>query len=594
MAACRRAAATRRDGPRGIAGAGAAADWHPVDGLRRRARPVPPRAGARDPLPLHPVRSMLRPSPGVRPSRRVRRAQAVVAKLACAAVCASGLVRTQEPAAEETRAAEAAPAADEPVIAVRAAVVHPISGPPIEQGIVLIQGARIIAVGTAEEVEIPAGATLIEHPDGHVYPGFVDALSRAFAGPAAEEQPIDAGASIADGLAPHDELSQQLAGMGVTTAYVSNRSDSTWRGQGALIRPTPEGFSFFDEAPAAPVHLRMTTGSGPSHPLQRLEQLAGLGREFTQLEAYEKAFTDHEKKLADYQKAFDKFLAWHREHRGDAKPENAKPENAGEAPPAGERRGGRRGRPATRGEAGGPPAAEEPAKGAAEAAKPAAAEGGEPGKAAEGKAAEEKAPERPKFPPEPKQDPAKAALIAVRDGERACFVEVRRADEVERALELAREHGIPRMVLEHASGALPAVDAIAAAGVPVIVDSALPPADDGVPGSKRGASERAEPLSVAVELVDAGVPVAIGSGDVRRARWLPLLAAEAIGQGLPADAALRAITLTPAEILGIADRVGSLEADKLADLVVTSAPLESSDARIVRVIAGGRTVHEAR
>src|SRR5690606_27581598 len=212
-----------------------------------------------------------------------------------------------------------------------------------------------------------------------------------------------------------------------------------------------------------------------SHPLQRLEQLAGFGGEFAQLEAYEKSFTEHAKKLAEYQEAFEKFLAWHRERGDGAKP-------AAEAAPPSERRGGRRGRredppaegsePAPAGEGGRPPAAEggTPPAGQPEA-KPAAA-------ASNGKPAEPKAPERPKYPPEPKRDPAKDALIAVRDGERACFVEARRADEVERALELAREHGIPRVVLEHATGAARAVDAIAKAGVPVIVDTALPPALD--------------------------------------------------------------------------------------------------------------------
>ncbi len=72
------------------------------------------------------------------------------------------------------------------------------------------------------------------------------------------------------------------------------------------------------------------------------------------------------------------------------------------------------------------------------------------------------------------------------------------------------------------------------------------------------------------------------------------LVAEAVGQGVPIGIAVRAVTLTPAEILGVGDRVGSLEPDKLADVLVTSHPLESSDARVLRVISAGRTVHEAR
>ena len=58
------------------------------------------------------------------------------------------------------------------------------------------------------------------------------------------------------------------------------------------------------------------------------------------------------------------------------------------------------------------------------------------------------------------------------------------------------------------------------------------------------------------------------------------------------DVAVRAITLTPAELLGVADRVGSIEPRKLADLVITSAPLGSSDARVLRVLSSGVSLKE--
>lgn len=492
-----------------------------------------------------------------------------------------------------------------PAVAIRAGTVHPVSGPPIEDGVVLIRGSRIVAVGSAADVEIPDGATVFEHPDGHVYPGLVDALSTAFAGEVIGDGNVDAGAAVGTALNPFDEPSGELVRSGVTTAYVANRSGAAWRGQGALIRPQDGGFVPFPEADPRAVHLRLTTGPGAGHPLQRIEQLDAQLRELEQLESYEKAFEDHAKKLEEYEKKFAEYLEWHRKRAkdgksktgeekppegegGDAKPATERPAG-GEGRRGGERRGGRRGG------RGGPPAGGEPAEqkpAAGETAKP-AGDGEKPAEAA--KETEEKAPERPKYPPEPKRDPGKDALIELRDGKLRLFVEAHRPDEVRRALELAREKQLRGIVLEYATGAAGLVEELAASGTAVIVDSALPP-DLSRRGetAERFAPDDLEGESLAARLAAADVPFAIGSGSIARARHLPCLVAEAVGQGVPIETALRAVTLTPAQILGIGDRVGSLEPNKLADVLVTSHRIESSDARVLRVISAGRTVHEAR
>ena len=64
--------------------------------------------------------------------------------------------------------------------------------------------------------------------------------------------------------------------------------------------------------------------------------------------------------------------------------------------------------------------------------------------------------------------------------------------------------------------------------------------------------------------------------------------------GLGEAAARRAVTQTPAEILGIAADAGTLQEGKLADVGITSAPLFRSDSRILTVLSAGRTVFEAR
>ena len=85
-------------------------------------------------------------------------------------------------------------------------------------------------------------------------------------------------------------------------------------------------------------------------------------------------------------------------------------------------------------------------------------------------------------------------------------------------------------------------------------------------------------LGAANILVEAGVKVAFESdisNPTHNARNITQSAGNAVADGLDWDAALRAITLTPAEIYGVADSVGSIEAGKAADLVIWPAdPLE--------------------
>ncbi|MCI0657996.1 MAG: amidohydrolase family protein, partial [Acidobacteria bacterium] len=71
-------------------------------------------------------------------------------------------------------------------------------------------------------------------------------------------------------------------------------------------------------------------------------------------------------------------------------------------------------------------------------------------------------------------------------------------------------------------------------------------------------------------LNDAGVKLAIQTDRTNDARTLPWEAGLAVTYGLPWDVALRSVTLSPAEIFGVADGVGSLEPGKRADVIVTT------------------------
>ncbi len=77
------------------------------------------------------------------------------------------------------------------------------------------------------------------------------------------------------------------------------------------------------------------------------------------------------------------------------------------------------------------------------------------------------------------------------------------------------------------------------------------------------------------------------SGGETSARNLPFEAAAAVAFGLPEDVALKAVTLTPAQVLGIADEVGSLETGKRANVVVTAGHLLQPTTRVLALFVDG-------
>jgi imidazolonepropionase-like amidohydrolase len=144
-----------------------------------------------------------------------------------------------------------------------------------------------------------------------------------------------------------------------------------------------------------------------------------------------------------------------------------------------------------------------------------------------------------------------------------------REEELRALLDFARERGIP-LVIDGGTEAGYLADEIAAAGVPVIYNLPWLPNGRGRDAGK-GEDDRWPTYDGAAKLAAAGARVAIAAESTSD---LFFAASVAMGEGLDAAGALRAITLTPAEIYGVADRVGSLRPGKDADFVVLSgAPI---------------------
>ncbi|WP_138380572.1 amidohydrolase family protein [Luteithermobacter gelatinilyticus] len=159
------------------------------------------------------------------------------------------------------------------------------------------------------------------------------------------------------------------------------------------------------------------------------------------------------------------------------------------------------------------------------------------------------------------------ALIPVVRGERKLVLALERAADIREAIRLKKDYDLD-LILMDVPEAWKVADELAEAGIPVVIDAVanLPYQFPSI-----GAS-----LSNAARLEQAGVLFAISSlGETHRAYLLGQLAGNAVAHGLSYEAALKAITVNPAKIFGIADRYGTLEKGKDADIVVWDGdPLE--------------------
>ncbi len=174
------------------------------------------------------------------------------------------------------------------------------------------------------------------------------------------------------------------------------------------------------------------------------------------------------------------------------------------------------------------------------------------------------------------------ALGKILTQEIPAHIHAHRADDIMTAIRLAKEFDLD-LILIHATEGYKIADILAEEGVPCIPGPVL---------ISRMKYELRELCSKnAAVLSKAGVKVAIQTDEFSAVRYIRLNAAVAINEGMSDDEALRAITLTPAEMLRVDDRVGSIAVGKDADLVVLSAhPFDVAHSRVERVLIEGEVV----
>ena len=184
------------------------------------------------------------------------------------------------------------------------------------------------------------------------------------------------------------------------------------------------------------------------------------------------------------------------------------------------------------------------------------------------------------FSKRPKFDMKMEALIPVLKGELPLKAHAHRSDDIMTALRIAREFDV-RITIEHCTEGHLIVDALKAANVPVAVGPTLTNA------SKLELLNKS--WTTPGILAAAGLQVSIiTDAPVIPQQYLPLCAGLAVKAGMDPFQALQAITINPAKHIGVEDRVGSLEAGKDADIVLSDGDPLVSDTVIRRVIADGK------
>ena len=183
----------------------------------------------------------------------------------------------------------------------------------------------------------------------------------------------------------------------------------------------------------------------------------------------------------------------------------------------------------------------------------------------------------------PKRDLKLEALLPYLHGEKPVVLAAYEGYEVEVAMGLAKEFHL-KVILNHVTHAQDVLDEIASYHVPVIVGPIY---------DFPGPNERYDAVySMPAELQKRGVKIALATfgNDMGGSRNLPYAAGYAVAYGLPYDEALRSITLSPAEMFGLGDQLGSLDVGKTANVVVANGDPLDVKTTVKQVFIAGRKV----
>jgi imidazolonepropionase-like amidohydrolase len=389
-------------------------------------------------------------------------------------------------------AAAGALSAQEQPHAFRGATLLPIAGQPIQNGVLVVQGGKITAVGGAE-TPIPAGAVVHDATGKTIMPGLVDTHSHIGGGDGGDRSaPMHPSVRILDAIDARDDGIQKAQAGGITTVNVMPGSGLLLSGQTVYLK-LRDGNDIYDLAYCRDVlrdvcgGMKMANGTNPRgeppFPGTRARAASMMRERFVRAQEYR----DKARRAGGLDKVTPRDL----EMEG---------------------------------------------------------------------------------------------LVEVLDGRRTVHFHTHRADDILTALRLAQEFGF-RIVLHHVSEAWKVADDIARSGASssiIVIDS---------PGGKLEAIDIRYENGVALER--AGALVAFHTDDgITDSRWFLRQAGLGVRAGMSRERALEAMTIAGARMLGLQDRVGTLERGKDADFVVLSGDPFSVYTRVEQTWVEGSKVFD--
>jgi imidazolonepropionase-like amidohydrolase len=194
----------------------------------------------------------------------------------------------------------------------------------------------------------------------------------------------------------------------------------------------------------------------------------------------------------------------------------------------------------------------------------------------------------------PEMDKSLAALLPALEGKMPVVFHVDREREIERALDLANEFKLKAIIAGGRESARLSqrlvqenVPVLLSLNLPRRTTAAMPEAD---PEPLHVLRERVEAQQTAGMLAKARVHFAFESGAMTNISDVLVNAGRTIENGLSAEDALRAFTIWPAEILGVASQLGSIEPGKIANLTVIRGDLFDRNSRVAHVFIDGRPI----
>ena len=189
-----------------------------------------------------------------------------------------------------------------------------------------------------------------------------------------------------------------------------------------------------------------------------------------------------------------------------------------------------------------------------------------------------KAANMPGFKPDLKLE----AMIPVLDGKVPLAISASRERQIQDAVKFAVAQKVKAVILQPRELGKAAAD-LKAANIPVIFGRvlALPNGED---------DPYDQQFSLPAEAFKAGVKFAFGTFNNEFVRNLPYQAATAVAYGLPYEEALKAVTINPAQIWGVADKIGSVQEGKVANLIVTDGDPLEIQTQVKHLIIKGKEV----